>query len=72
VRAVQGAGGYLSVCQAPNGVITLFGSKMGCAAFNEAWLRDGKPFDSLRSLKALSGVEGPVESKPPAPATEKK
>jgi hypothetical protein len=24
-------------------VIYLFGSKMGCAAFNEAWLKEGKP-----------------------------
>jgi len=42
VRKVEGVGGYMSVDQAPNGVIFLFGSRMGCAAFNEAWLREGK------------------------------
>lgn len=46
VRQVPGVGGYLSVCQAPNGVIYLFGSRMTCAAFNEAWLREGKPVES--------------------------
>ncbi len=42
VRKVDGVGGYMSVDQAPNGVIYLCGSRMGCAAFNEAWLREGK------------------------------
>jgi formylglycine-generating enzyme required for sulfatase activity len=42
VRKVDGVGGYMSVAQAPDGVIYLFGSRMGCAAFNEAWLRAGK------------------------------
>ncbi len=42
IRKVEGVGGYMSVAQAPNGVIHLFGSRMGCAAFNEAWLREGK------------------------------
>jgi formylglycine-generating enzyme required for sulfatase activity len=41
VRKVDGVGGYMSVAQAPNGVIYLFGTRMGCAAFNEAWLREG-------------------------------
>jgi formylglycine-generating enzyme required for sulfatase activity len=35
-------GGYTYLAQAPNGVIYLFGSRTGCAAFNEAWLREGK------------------------------
>jgi hypothetical protein len=43
VRKVEGVGGYMSLAQAPNGVIYLFGSRMGCAAFNEAWLKEGKP-----------------------------
>jgi formylglycine-generating enzyme required for sulfatase activity len=43
VRQVEGVGGYMAVAQAPNGVIYLFGSRMGCAAFNEAWLNEGKP-----------------------------
>jgi formylglycine-generating enzyme required for sulfatase activity len=41
VRKVEGVGGYMSVAQAPSGVIYLCGSRMGCAAFNEAWLREG-------------------------------
>jgi len=41
VRKVEGVGGYMSVAQAANGVIYLFGTRMGCAAFNEAWLREG-------------------------------
>jgi len=40
VRKVEGVGGYMSVAQAPNGVIHLFGSRMSCVAFNEAWLRE--------------------------------
>ena len=42
VRKVDGVGGYMSVAQAPTGVIYLFGTRMGCAAFNEPWLREGK------------------------------
>lgn len=42
VRPVPGVTGYLSVAQATNGVIVAFGSRMGCAAFNEAWIRGGK------------------------------
>jgi hypothetical protein len=41
-------GGYLSLAQGPNGVIYLFGSKMGCAAFNEAWLKEGKPLPEMK------------------------
>jgi len=42
VRHVPGLRGYLSTAQAPNGVIYVFGSRMSCAAFNEAWLREGR------------------------------
>ena len=43
VRKVDGVTGYMSVAQASDGVIHLFGTRMGCASFNEAWLREGKP-----------------------------
>ncbi len=43
VRKVEGVGGYMSVAQTPDGAIYLFGTRMGCAAFNEAWLREGMP-----------------------------
>ena len=46
VRKVEGPGGYLSLAQAANGVIYLVGpngSKIGCTAFNEAWLKQRKP-----------------------------
>ena len=42
VRKLEGATGYLSAAQAPDGVIHVFGSKMGCVAFNEAWIKEGK------------------------------
>jgi formylglycine-generating enzyme required for sulfatase activity len=42
VRKVEGVGGYMSVAQGPDGVIHLFGTRMGCASFNEAWVREGK------------------------------
>jgi formylglycine-generating enzyme len=48
VRQVDGVGGYLSPAQAPNGAIYLFGSKMCCAAFNEAWLKEGKPLPEMK------------------------
>jgi formylglycine-generating enzyme required for sulfatase activity len=48
VRRVEGVGGYMAVAQAPNGVIYLFGTKMGCSAFNEAWLREGKPLPEMK------------------------
>lgn len=35
-------GGYMSVAQAPNGVIYLIGSKMNFAGCNEAWIKEGK------------------------------
>lgn len=43
VRHLPGVRGYLSATQAPNGVIYVFGTQMSCVAFNEAWLRKGKP-----------------------------
>jgi formylglycine-generating enzyme required for sulfatase activity len=46
VRKVEGPGGYMALAQAPNGVIYLTGpngSNIRCAAFNEAWLKEGKP-----------------------------
>jgi hypothetical protein len=39
---VPGAGGYLALAQADSGVIYLVGTRMGCVAFNEAWVRQGK------------------------------
>jgi hypothetical protein len=42
VRPVDSVGGYMALAQGPNGVIYLFGSKMGCVAFNESWLRETK------------------------------
>jgi len=43
IRHVPGVGGYLSVAQARSGVLHLFGTRMRCVAFNEPWLREGKP-----------------------------
>jgi len=46
VRKVEGPTGYMSLAQGPNGVIYLLGpngSNIRCVAFNEAWLKDGKP-----------------------------
>jgi formylglycine-generating enzyme required for sulfatase activity len=48
VRQVDGVGGYLALAQGPDGVIYLFGSKTGCAAFNEAWLKEGKPLPEMK------------------------
>ncbi|MBI2806188.1 MAG: SUMF1/EgtB/PvdO family nonheme iron enzyme [Planctomycetes bacterium] len=42
VRKVEGVGGYMSVAQARDAKIYLFGTRMGCVAFNEAWVREGK------------------------------
>jgi formylglycine-generating enzyme len=45
VRKVEGPTGYLSLAQAPGGVIYLFGpsgSNLHCAAFNEAWVSERK------------------------------
>jgi formylglycine-generating enzyme required for sulfatase activity len=44
VRKVDApVGGYMSLAQAPDGVIYLIGSRMSFAACNEAWLKEGKP-----------------------------
>ncbi|OAI55084.1 hypothetical protein AYO44_02795 [Planctomycetaceae bacterium SCGC AG-212-F19] len=46
VRKVEGPGGYMSLAQGPNGVIYLLGpngSNIRCVAFNEAWVKEGKP-----------------------------
>ncbi|MFT7642335.1 MAG: hypothetical protein ACI9G1_004092 [Pirellulaceae bacterium] len=39
VRQLPGVGGYMSAAQAPNGIIDVFGTRMSCVAFNEAWLK---------------------------------
>lgn len=49
VRRVPSVGGNLSAAQAPNGVIYLFGSRMSCTAFNEAWLKVGASASELRA-----------------------
>ena len=41
-------GGYMSVDQAPNGVIYLIGSRLNFAACNEAWVREGKPWKAKK------------------------
>jgi hypothetical protein len=48
VRQVDSVGGYMALAQGPNGVIYLFGSKMGCVAFNESWLRESKPLPEMK------------------------
>ena len=40
IRYLPGVGGYLSATQALNNVIYIFGSRMSCVAFNEAWVKD--------------------------------
>jgi formylglycine-generating enzyme len=45
VRKVEGVGGYMAVSQDKAGVIHLVGSRMGCASFNEAWVREGKAIE---------------------------
>jgi hypothetical protein len=50
VRQVDGPRGYMSLAQAPNGVIYLLGPgvsnpRIHCVAFNEAWLKEGKPLE---------------------------
>jgi hypothetical protein len=44
VRKVEGVGGYMSLAQAPSGVIYLIGSRNTAVAFNEAWLKEGAPY----------------------------
>lgn len=48
VRAVEDIRGYTSLTQAPNGIIYVGSSQMHCAAFNEAWLRQGKSLKEAR------------------------
>ena len=47
VRKVEGPTGYMSLAQGPNGLIYHLGPSGGasvrCAAYNEAWLKEGKP-----------------------------
>jgi hypothetical protein len=43
IRKVDNVGGYMSLAQAPNGVIYHFGARLQAAAYNEAWLKEGKP-----------------------------
>ncbi len=49
VRKVDGPGGYMAVAQAANGVIYHLGPSGGapvrCVAYNEAWLKEGKPVE---------------------------
>ncbi len=52
VRAVEDVRGYTSLTQAPNGIIYVGSSQMHCAAFNEAWLREGKSLKEARSEQA--------------------
>ncbi len=40
VRKLEGVDGYLAAAQAPNGLIYVVGSRMSCASFNEAWVRE--------------------------------
>ncbi len=42
IRKVEGAEGYMSLAQGPNGVIYLNGSRLGIVAFNEAWVKEKK------------------------------
>jgi len=42
VCRVDGVTGYLAAAQNPTGVITVFGSRMTCVSFNEAWVKAGK------------------------------
>jgi len=49
VRKVEGPGGYMSAAQAPNGVIYLLGTGPRSVAFNEAWLKEGKPVPAVEA-----------------------
>ena len=44
VRRVEGVGGYMSLAQGPDGVIYHCGSRMRAVAYDEAWLKEGRPF----------------------------
>ena len=47
VRKVEGPQGYMALAQASNGVIYHLGpsgsNPVRCVAYNEAWLKEGKP-----------------------------
>ena len=47
IRKVEGPAGYMALAQAPNGVIYHLGPSGGnpvrCVAYNETWLKEGKP-----------------------------
>jgi sulfatase modifying factor 1 len=43
VRQLDGVRGYMSGAQAPDGTIYVVGTKQSAIAFNEAWLKQGKP-----------------------------
>jgi sulfatase modifying factor 1 len=43
VRELEGVRGYMSGAQDKSGVIYLVGTKQSATAFNEAWLKEGKP-----------------------------
>jgi photosystem II stability/assembly factor-like uncharacterized protein len=42
-RKVEGVTGYMASAQAPDGTVYVFGTRMSCVAFNEAWVKEGKP-----------------------------
>ncbi len=42
-RKLEDVEGYMSLAQAPSGTIYAVGSRLGVAAFNEAWLAEGAP-----------------------------
>jgi len=41
-RNLDGVGGYMAMTQSPDGMMHVFGTRMGAVTFNEAWLREGK------------------------------
>jgi len=47
-RKIENVGGYMSLAQAPNGVIYHYGWRMEAAAYNEAWLKEGKPLPQAK------------------------
>ena len=44
VRQLDGVRGYMAAAQAQNGLIYAVGTKQSAVAFNEQWVRGGKPF----------------------------
>jgi len=39
IRKIEGAGGYMSLAQSPNGTIFLNGTQLNVVSFNEAWVK---------------------------------